>query len=129
MGVNDQFGVLTVQVSSPEADQKELERLAQQLRRELLELDVENVETPKEGEAPAGAKGVDFIAIGSLLVETVTSSALLGAVVKVIQSWVAARRGRSVRIGLGDDFIEVSGVSSDDQRRLIEQWIANHAVN
>jgi hypothetical protein len=63
------------------------------------------------------------------LVETATSSALLGAVVKVIQSWVAARRGRSVKIALGDDFIEVSGVSSDDQRRLIEQWIAAHAVD
>jgi hypothetical protein len=127
--VNDQVGVLTVQLSSSEADQEELERLTQQLRRELLELDVETVERPKEGKPPAGAKGIELSAIGSLLVETATSSALLGAVVKVIQSWVAARRGRSVKIALGDDFIEVSGVSSDDQRRLIEQWIAAHAVD
>ena len=127
--MHDEVGVLTVHVSSDEADQEELERLTQQLRRELLELDVENVETPKEGEAPAGAKGVDFSAIGSLLVETATSSAILGSVVNVIQSWVAARRGRSVKIAFGDDFIEVSGVSSYDQRRLIEQWIAAHAVD
>jgi hypothetical protein len=50
--VNDQVGVLTVQLSSSEADQEELERLTQQLRRELLELDVETVERPKEVSLP-----------------------------------------------------------------------------
>ena len=39
----------------PDADAAELDEATQQLRRELLELDVENVERPSAGPAPPGA--------------------------------------------------------------------------
>ncbi len=125
--MDDRVGVLTVVVSSPVSDQEELELLTRQLRRELLELDVEAVDVATEGAAPAGAKGLDLGAVGSLVVHTVTSSAILKALVSVVQSWVARQRGRTVKIALGGDSIELTGLSSDDQHRLIEQWIVTHA--
>lgn len=120
--------VLTVTVSAALSDPQELELLSRQLRRELLELDVEAVENLSEGEVPPGSKGVDLTAVGSLLVHTVTSSAVLTALVNVVQSWVSRQGGRSVKISLEGDSIELTGLSSADQHRLMEHWIASHAV-
>jgi len=48
-----------------DADQPELAELTAWLREELLELDVESVESIKMGEIPAGAKGLEAIGIGA----------------------------------------------------------------
>jgi hypothetical protein len=96
-----------------------------QLRRELLELDVEAVELARAGEPPPGTRAVDFVALGSLVV-TVANSGLLGAVVAAIRSWVEGRPQRSIKLELGGDVLELSGVSSADQRRLADAWLRRH---
>ena len=48
-----------------DADQPELAELTSWLRQELLELDVESVESVKMGEIPPGAKGLEAIGIGA----------------------------------------------------------------
>jgi|RhiMethySRZTD1v2_1073278.scaffolds.fasta_scaffold681639_1 hypothetical protein len=111
------------------ADDEELDQLAAKLRRELLNLDVDAV-TPAGGPEPPppGAKAVGVVAVGGLIVQLLHSSALLTAVVGTIQAWLSGHQGRSVKLELDGDTIEVSGVSSDQQRRLIDAWIARHAV-
>jgi hypothetical protein len=44
-----------------------------------------------------------------------------------LQSWLAGPRQRSVKLELEGDILEVTGMSSADQRRLIANWIARHA--
>ena len=89
-----------------DADSAELEDATSQLRRELLELDVDDVKAPDGGEAPPGTRG----AVGA-----------------AIQSWVARRASRSVKLTIDGDSIEVSNVSPEDQRELIESFLARHA--
>jgi hypothetical protein len=49
-------------------------------------------------------------------------------VVAVIKSWVDRQPVRNVKITLGDDTLELTGASADDQRRLVDAWISRHAV-
>ena len=53
--------------------------------------------------------------------------ATLRAVVGTVKAWLARSAARSVKLELDGDVIEVSGVSSADQQRLIELWIERHS--
>jgi hypothetical protein len=52
----------------PEAPVEEVAEATLQLRRDLLELDVDAVELARAGEPPPGTRAVDFIALGALVV-------------------------------------------------------------
>ena len=108
-----------------DADSAELEDATSQLRRELLALDVDDVKAPAVGEAPPGTRGAVGAEIGTLLVAA--GRAAIGPVVAAIQSWVARRASRSVKLTIDGDTIEVSNVSPEDQRELIESFLARHA--
>lgn len=109
----------------PDGDDEEVAEATLQLRRELLELDVEAVEIPRAGEPPPGSRAVDLAAIGALVV-TVAQSQLLASVVGAIQSWLAGSRQRSIKLELGGDVLELAGVSSVEQRRLTDEWLRRH---
>jgi len=106
-----------------DAGPDERDELARALRDELLQLDVEAVDRPQAA-APEGARGVG-LELGTLLV-TLGQSAL-GLVASTAARWVARRGGRSVTLELDGDRIELSGVSEEDQKRLIETFVARHA--
>jgi hypothetical protein len=113
---------------SADVDEEELAELAAGLRSELLDLDVDSVKPATEfGEAPADSKGVDLLAIGSLVVQFVLRPEVLDSVISTVRSWLGRQRIRSVKISLGGDIIELTGVSSAEQQRLIDLWIARHA--
>jgi hypothetical protein len=108
----------------PDAETAELNDAASQLRRELLELDVDNVQTPSGGPAPPGTRGVAAAEIGTLLVAA--GRVAIGPVVQAIQSWIARRSSRSVKLTIDGDSIELNNASADDQRQLIESFLARH---
>jgi hypothetical protein len=108
-----------------DADAVELQDATSQLRSELLELDVNDVQAPSGGAAPPGTRGAAAAEIGTLLVAA--GRAAIGPIVAAIQSWVARRASRSVKLTIDGDSIEVSNVSPEDQRELIESFLARHA--
>jgi hypothetical protein len=108
-----------------DADAEDVAEATLQLRRELLDLDVDAVEVPRAGEPPPGARAVDLAAIGALVV-TLGQSQLLTAVVAAVQSWLSRSPRRSIKLELGGDVLELTGVSSDEQRRLTEEWLRRH---
>jgi hypothetical protein len=95
------------------------------LRNRLLELDVETVDRVAGPPAPPGARGSADVA--ETLVVTLSNSALLVAVVRLLQSWISRGKGRRVTLRLGDDMIEVDAASAEQQARLIEIWADRHA--
>jgi hypothetical protein len=109
------------------ASVEELEELTAHLRRELLELDVHSVERVRTDEAPAGTRAVDMMALGALVVSLTNSPDLLKALVGTVQAWVARDQDRSIKLELDGDTLEVTGLSSGEQQRLVEQWIARHS--
>jgi hypothetical protein len=105
----------------------ELDQLTDHLRRELLELDVDEVRKPASGEAPAGARGIELAAIGALIIEFARSAKTLKTVVDAVKSWLGPGQNRSIKIEMDGDRIEIAGGSSDEQDRLVTAWIERHA--
>ena len=120
-------GTLDIQIDlGPEAEAEEVAAAALRLRRDLLELDVDAVELARAGEPPPGTRAVDFIALGTLIV-TIGNSGLLSSVVSAMRSWLGGHPQRSIKLQLGGDVLELTGVSSEEQRRLADAWIRRHA--
>jgi len=119
---------LRVRIDAEDADVEEIAGLTRQLRRALLELDVDAVQPMPAGEAPPDAKAGEALALGGLIVSLVNASGLLASVVDAIQSWMAGRGPRSVRLELDGDVLEVSGISSRRQDQLIAVWLDRHAA-
>jgi hypothetical protein len=126
--VHDSPGELAAAIDAgPDHDAEELLDLTQRLRDELLELDVDEVALAREGEAPPGAKGIELLAIGGLVVRFARNAPILRAVIDTTVAWLARQQARSVTLSLDGDTLEVSGISSDEQQRLIDLWVARHA--
>jgi hypothetical protein len=121
-------GELTAQLDAgPNQDAEEVFELTQGLRGELLELDVDAVELGTDGEAPDGSKGPELLAIGGLAIRFALQSPVLKSLVDTTVAWLGRQQARSVKLTLDGDTLELTGVSSDEQNRLVAQWIARHA--
>ncbi|HWD46087.1 MAG TPA: hypothetical protein VHM23_20635 [Actinomycetota bacterium] len=119
---------LGIQVGAgSDADAEEIAEATLQLRRELLDLDVDAVELPAAGEPPPGSRGVELAAFGALLV-TVSQSQLLGPVIAAVRAWLAGGPQRSIKLELDGDTLELTGMSSNEQRRLVDEWLRRHSV-
>jgi hypothetical protein len=118
-----QAAKLAVQLNiDAHADAEELDQLTTSLRRQLLELDVEAVDRPRGEPPPPGARAVEAAALGELLVTL--APAVMGVVVETIRSWLSRSRGRSAKLKFGDNEIEITGASSEQQERLIAVFLA-----
>ena len=114
--------------AGPDSDPEELAQLADRLRAELLDLDVDAVRQRARGEAPQDAKGAGLLAAGELVVGLMASPQVLASLIDVVRSWLGRNRGRSVSLTLDGDALEVSGVSSAEQDRLIDLWVSRHGT-
>jgi hypothetical protein len=110
-----------------DVDTEELAEFTSRLRAELLELDVGVTALAPADEVPAGAKGPELLAVGGMLVHFVLQSDVLASIVRGVQSWLHRQRACSVKLTLDGDALEVTGVSSTEQDRLIALWVARHA--
>ena len=95
------------------------------LREELLTLDVDAVRPVEARDAPDGAKGLAAIA-GWLAVQLASAEGLRAAV-DALKGWATQRR-REVEVTIGGDTLKLSGVSADEQERIIDAWIARHSA-
>jgi len=120
--MGDPLPKLGIQVGELDADPDEVAEATLQLRRELLDLDVGAVEVPRAGQAPPGTRGVGSAALGGLVV-SMAKPELLGAVIAAVRSWLSRSQRRSIKLALGDDVLELTGVSSGEQRRLADEWL------
>jgi hypothetical protein len=104
-------------------DAEEMALATRRLRAALLELDVLDVEPGSEA-PPDGAKGAGA-ALGWLWV-TIGGEAIK-AVVDRVAGW-AASNGRTVEIMVDGKTLKVSKVSREEQRELIELYLAQFAA-
>jgi len=106
-----------------ETDAGELDEATRQLRRQLLDLDVDTVELVAGDEPPSGAKAAGAELLGTLAVGLAHSPALLAAVFETVRAWVGARGSRKAHLVIDGAVIDVDGISAEEQRRLIDAWI------
>lgn len=112
-------------------DPAELERITHNLRDDLTEVDaIEKVDFiakgRKENVAPKGSKaGGEIVALGSLLVTlgTAAGSSVIPSLVNTLQSWLTRHERHKISMEIGGDKLEVTGLSDDQQQKLIESWL------
>jgi hypothetical protein len=109
-----------------DAEAAELFDATSQLEQELLQLDVDSVARPPGPPPPRGTRGVEAAELVSLIVTL--GGDVIGSVAQCIASWVVRGSSRSVKLEIGDDYIEVTGLSSEKQDRLIESFLVRHAA-
>jgi hypothetical protein len=117
---------LVVTVGDGTANDDEIDRVTRRLRQQLSELDVEGVKLGPGGRVPAGAKALDPVAAGTLVVTLLP--AVVPKVVDFLRAWMLRDAGRTVKIraASGDRSFDIEyapGVTSeDDVRRLLETF-------
>jgi hypothetical protein len=108
----------------PDVDVEELDLLARQLRDQLLQLDVDDVQPLREGAAPPGSKAVDPAAVGTMVV-TLAPTVIPG-LIGVLQGWLHGRRAAGVKVTLGRDSIELTNATATQVEQLTRAFLARH---
>jgi hypothetical protein len=117
---------LWVQITSgPDSDEAKLNQLSSKLRRELLNLDVDDVVRPKNTPLPVGAKGGDAT-LADVLVVSISNSTVLVAMIQLLRGWIKRGNGRRVKIRVAKDSLEIDAASAEEQAKLIESWLKWH---
>jgi hypothetical protein len=123
----NQRALILVLDLDPEADAEEAERLGQQLRREIAQLDVEDVGPAFPGAAPEGAKGgaVDW---GTLLVTFGAAGGVFTAVIALAQDWLSQHvSAQKIKMTIDGDTIILGRTSSREREQLIDAWLRRHS--
>jgi hypothetical protein len=120
----DADGLILQVLPVADSDAEELAELAGRLHIELLGVDAASVAPLPAEAAPDGAKGLGDLA-GWLLVQFGTLDGLRAAVAAV--RGFASRTGRTVKVSIGGDELTVTGVTSQQQNKIIDDWLARHA--
>jgi hypothetical protein len=80
------------------------------------------------GEAPAGTRAGLVTELSTLLVTIAPTLPALGEVVQVASGWLTGGgRGRSVKLSIDGDVLEVTGATRDQQEQLVAAWLRRHA--
>jgi hypothetical protein len=104
------------------------EKLARQLRKELLELDVESV-TLCPGDAEVfGAKVADPVTIGAVIVAMSASGGVFTSLIGALHQWLS-RSAKTLKISVTveGDTIELDKASPEQQQRLVDAFIRRHS--
>ena len=122
-------GEVRLQLVEDGADAERLDTLTGYLRSELLQLDVEDVSRVQAGDAPPGARAIDVVALGGLIVSLGRTATGLKEVVATVRRWLAGGDGvrRTVKIEIDGDTLELSEVSAAEQNRLVDLFVRRHS--
>ncbi|MDQ0904354.1 hypothetical protein QFZ22_000339 [Streptomyces canus] len=119
--------VLLLIAPDPELDPETAERLARQLWSEIAELDITSVRPGSGGPVPEGAKGVDAVTFGAVVVALSASGGVFTALVDTVRDWLGRSAARHrVSLTIDGDTIELERASVDERRELIEAYVRRH---
>lgn len=111
---------MLVQIESYDA--YELEVFSSLAWKGFLQLDIDKVEQIPIGNPPQGAKGAAAASSGMLLL-SISNSAAVAAIVGFLRSWISRTNSAKITIKIGDDQLEITRSSREDQANLIRAWL------
>lgn len=121
--------VLVVLDPDPELDPETCERLARQLRGELAELDVDSIGNATSGTIPEGAKGVDPVTAGQIIMAMSASGGVFASAIATLRDWLARHaQGHRISVTVDGDTIELDHASTTQQQQLVDAYIRRHRV-
>jgi hypothetical protein len=121
--------LVVVVESEPDVDPDEVDRSVRRLRAELKDLDIESV-TPVSWEiAPLGAKGVDPVSVGALLITLSASGGVFPVLIETARDWLARHvAARRISVTIDGDTIVLDRASEQERSALIKAYMRRHGV-
>jgi hypothetical protein len=121
---DDAVDVIVTLEPNADTDADERDRLARQLRTELLELDLDAITAAAGRDAPPGAKGAELAEWGVWLVTLSASGGVLTSLISVAKDWLNRRgSGHRIKLTVGDATIELDGASDAEQAAALEAFV------
>lgn len=122
------MNLLLVLEPDAEFDQEEFERLSRGLRNELVELDIDAIDSVAADPPPSGAKAADPVTIGAVLVALSASGGVFTTLVETLKDWLNRNTGRhKIALTIDGDTIELDAATAGEQKALIDAYIKRHA--
>lgn len=106
--------------SIDDIDDEDRDAMAHELMRDLDTLDyIDSVGFASTGKLPDGAKGFS-IDVGALIVK-IAEAGGVSTLINILGSWLLRDKSRTLKLQIGNNSLEVTGVSEAEQAELI-QW-------
>lgn len=100
-----------------DADPEEVERLTARLRAELRGLDVEALRPLSDGAPPDGAKAVDPVTVGAVVLALSAPGGVLTSLVETLRDWLGRQSARNrISVTIDGDTLELEQASADERR-------------
>ncbi|WP_146192620.1 effector-associated constant component EACC1 [Streptomyces sp. A244] len=109
-----------------DGDEDYAEEQLQHLIAELSELDLDSLDRVTRGPPPPGSRSTEAVQLGALILGLGGSGALLPALAAGVQDWLNRRRSGSVRLKIGEDEIELTGMGNEMGQRALEEFLRRH---
>ncbi|WP_189382856.1 hypothetical protein [Streptosporangium nondiastaticum] len=122
---------LQILLSEEGAEAEDVDKLTGYLRRELLQLDVDDVTAlPAAEEVPPGARAVDPAQVGALLVSLGSSANALRQVIGAVHEWWGRCRDSrpSMRLAMDDDVLELSEATPEQVTEAFDLFVRRHSA-
>ncbi len=109
---------LRIELSAEGASAEDVDQLTRQFLSELRDADVESASLAPGVPVPSGAKAVDPVATGALVMTVLP--AVLPKIIDLVQAWVQRGNGRSIKFKgkVGKQEIEFEGPPEELQKVL-----------
>jgi hypothetical protein len=98
----------------------------QYLLDELVQTDVARIKRDSGAPGPVGTRGAGGLDAGALLIALGGSGATLPVLVGLIRDWLKRRGSGVVRLRIGSDEVELTGVSSGLQQQALDEFLSRH---
>jgi hypothetical protein len=113
----------------PDVDLDDIDRSVRQLRAELKDLDVESIVPVTSESAPAGAKGVDPLSLGALLVTLGATDSVLSVLIDTARDWLGRHSAaRRISVTIDGDTIVLEKSSKQERSALINAYVRRHGA-
>jgi hypothetical protein len=110
----------------PDTDPEDGERLGRQLRDELRDLDVDDVEPVEGALPPDGAKSGVLVSLTEWLV-TLGGGGVLVPVISGIKAWLARGTGNhKVTVTIDGDTLELGRATDEERAELVDAFVRRH---
>ncbi|MCC5032160.1 hypothetical protein DMH02_002505 [Streptomyces sp. WAC 00631] len=121
--------VLLGLTSDGAADAEESERLTTRLRAELRGLDIDTLQVLADGAPPEGAKAVDPVTAGAVVLALSAPGGILTSLVGLLQDWLGRQSARHrVSVTIDGDTVELEQATPEERRQVIDAFVRRHGA-
>jgi hypothetical protein len=123
--MSERENILTIKINlNPGNHPNDLYKDTDQLRDELEDLDVKSVDIVRKEKLDPNAKGIEMFVLGNLIIKL--APVILPSLIQALNSWLSRHKGRTLKLTLGEDSIEIGDISSKEQEIALQEFIKSH---